>query len=168
MVQARAPGAVVQVVLTKVDRVVNPDEKKIEIQSEINKFKKNCESSFGRRGREHLLLRFQDDIITTSIMTPTRKFANNIQKVLGLAFIWPQLMPTTRDDVIEVITNLTTERPPLFPTLGQEIPKSWLTCKNFLYKIRDLGCEDEEELFKVVDEGREGMPFYVHLYSLCL
>mmetsp|Transcript_18173 Transcript_18173/g.27573 ORF Transcript_18173/g.27573 Transcript_18173/m.27573 type:complete len:531 (-) Transcript_18173:776-2368(-) len=157
MLQARAPGAVVQVVLTKIDRVDKPEVKRAEVQKEIKRFRKSCESfesSVGGRERGHLLLHIQDEIIMTSIMTPTRKLINDIKNVV---YMRPQLIPTTRYKFIKVITDLTTERPPLFPTLGQKIPTSWLTCRDFLYKIRDTGCENKDALFEAVDEGREGM-----------
>eukprot|EP00554_Chaetoceros_debilis_P006504 CAMPEP_0194078810 /NCGR_PEP_ID=MMETSP0149-20130528/5127_1 /TAXON_ID=122233 /ORGANISM="Chaetoceros debilis, Strain MM31A-1" /LENGTH=83 /DNA_ID=CAMNT_0038760141 /DNA_START=8 /DNA_END=256 /DNA_ORIENTATION=+ len=83
-------------------------------------------------------------------MTPTRKLVNDITNV---AYPRSQLCPTTRDDILKVINILTTERPHLFPTLGQNIPQSWLTCKNFLTTIRDIGCKDEdkEALFKTFE-----------------
>ena len=81
----------------------------------------------------------------TSIVTPRNKIVKNIVNYV----LWRrQVIPMSRDEIIKVITNLTTERPPLFPTLGQKIPKSWLMCKVFLNKIRDLGCEDEEAIVK--------------------
>ena len=82
-------------------------------------------------------IRVQDDILMCSLKT-------SLQSI--------DVLKETKKMFTDKMNELFTASPSLFETLGQVIPTSWFICINFLYKVREVGLENEEKLFKAVDD----------------
>ena len=134
ILQARAPGAVIQIILTKTDLLTNPEKKAAWVLDAVNKEM----NKWRKHGRSGALLRIEPNVILTSVKNASvRVTARNA------------LQDDSRDRLTQAIIHLTSASPPKLPTVGQVIPLSWEPFEIFVDTVREIGIDDKVELFNV-------------------
>ena len=120
--QARAPNAVVQIVLTKTDLVPNPEEKAKWVLNAVNKHN----DKWRKHGKgETKPLRIQPDVIMTSVMDDQEG---------------------TREKMIAGILNVLH----LTPTVGQVVPNTWAVVWALATALQMYGTGHKDTLFDAV------------------
>uniref|UniRef100_A0A7S3VED0 Roc domain-containing protein n=1 Tax=Chaetoceros debilis TaxID=122233 RepID=A0A7S3VED0_9STRA len=130
ILQARAPGAVVQIVLSKTDLLNSSSEiesKKDWIHKHVQKFQKY--NSKNDTEHKSAPLNIQGDIIDVS--------AKN--------------SPTdTHNAIINRIFELSDASPPILPSVRQNVPMRWLAFERFLMAISAYGLTDTSKLCEAI------------------
>jgi hypothetical protein len=158
--QAIAPRAVVQIVLTKTDLVPDPEERARRAKWVLNVVNGYIEQLSTIRGGSHGLLEIEQDVICTSVKDASQ--GNFLSKLLtkilpsttlnlsGLPFITDGLQGDTRKRVVDKIAALTLERnPPKLPIVGQEIQLPWFYFQLFVSSVREVGIDNQEAFAKI-------------------
>ena len=160
--QAIAPRAVVQIVLTKTDRVADPKE-----ISKRAKWVLNVVNGYINQLRENKyrysgggFLQIEQEVICTSVKDASQ--GNFLSKLLtkilpsttlnlsGLPCITDGLQGDTRKRVVDKIAALTLERnPPKLPIVGQEIQLPWFYFQLFVSSVREVGIDNQEAFAKI-------------------
>ena len=91
--------------------------------------------------RRYFSLKIQEEIIDVSVKQKTDYrdiFDRNNEEV--------------REQVTEKILDIIHQSPPLIPTVGQKIPKSWSRFHQFIDAVRMKGLDNKTELVKTMLE----------------
>jgi len=152
--QANAPGAVVQIFLTKTDLVNDPKAKVDWVLNVVNPYIKQLRDS--SIGFSSGLLQIEQEVICTSVKNASQGnfLSQLLAKILPPTVGAPRILADrlqddTRKRVMDTIADLTLGTPPKLPTVGMVIPRSWVPFQIFVSAARDQGIDNPAAFAKI-------------------
>jgi GTPase SAR1 family protein len=157
--QPRAPGAPVQIVLTKSDLVENPQEKAEEVRDNVIHRMKMYETLWNKKGSKGTAKRWNNNKKRKGNKGTTIRWNEdeNITTGPNLIRILPEVIFTSVEDdaegakekILAKILELS-KRKDLLPSVGQPIPERWAKLYRLIDARRAYDDIENEELFRIV------------------
>jgi GTPase SAR1 family protein len=157
--QPRAPGAPVQIVLTKSDLVENPQEKAEEVRDNVIHRMKMYETLWNKKGSKGTAKRWNNNKKRKGNKGTTIRWNEdeNITTGPNLIRILPEVIFTSVEDdaegakekILAKILELS-KRKDLLPSVGQPVPERWAKLYRLIDAKRAYGEIDNKELIRIV------------------